>query len=176
MAAQDIAIALQRVTSVLQRRPESGLHDDMPATACWDAGLRFAIDARGTHVLTDMPAEFGGGGAQVTPGWLFRAGLAACTGTCIAIAAAAEGIALERLELRVDSRGDTRGVLGMTGADGQPVSAAPCDLRLRVRIAATGVPPQRLRALVEAGCRRSPVVCAAQQALALGVDIDVEDA
>lgn len=95
MAAADIAKALQRVESVLRRRPDSGLNDDAPATARWDGGTRMVANhPSGKQVLTDMPAEIGGSGDQVTPGWLFRAALASCTATRIAMAAAAQGIAL----------------------------------------------------------------------------------
>ena len=79
MGAQDIAAALRRVEAVFMRRPEAGLHDDVPVTARWDGGTRVvARHTNGTHVTTDMPVEIGGTGDQVTPGWLFRAGLASC--------------------------------------------------------------------------------------------------
>lgn len=175
MGAQNIAEALQRVETVLLRRPEAGLHDDAPATARWDGGTRMiASHANGKQVLTDMPGEFGGTGDQVTPGWLFRAGLASCTATSIAMVAALEGIELQMLETRVDSRTDSRGMLGMAGADGAPVDAAPCDLQLHIRIAAHGVSPERLRALIEGGYGRSPIPCAVRAALPLALHIEVD--
>ena len=176
MAAQDIAEALQRIESVLRRRPDSGLHDDAPATARWDGGTRMiASHPSGKQVLTDMPGEMGGSGDQVTPGWLFRAGLASCTATRIAMAAAAQGIALQTLELRASSRSDTRGLLGLADADGQAVSAAPQDVQLHVRIAAHGVASQRLRALVEDSYRCSPVPRAVQDAVPVALLIEVDD-
>ena len=67
---QNVAAALQRVDAVLRRRPDAGLHDDAPATARWVIGMRFvAGHANGTQLPTDMPAELGGSGDQVTPGW-----------------------------------------------------------------------------------------------------------
>jgi uncharacterized OsmC-like protein len=175
MAAQNLAAALQRVETVLLRRPETGLHDDAPATARWEGGTRvIASHANGAQVLTDMPAELGGTGDQVTPGWLFRAGLASCAATCIVMVAAREGIELTLLELRASSRSDTRGLLGMAGADGQPVPATPGDMQLLVRIAATGVPPARLRALVEQGIRFSAVPSAVREAVPLALHIEVE--
>jgi uncharacterized OsmC-like protein len=174
MAAQDIAEALQRVEAVLRRRPETGIHDDAPATARWDGGARVVTrHANGTEVSSDMPSEFGGTGDRITPGWLFRAGLAACTTTRIAMAAAAEGIELQTLELQARSRSDTRGLLGMADADGEAVSAAPSDVELRVRIAARGVAPERLRALVEDSYRHSPVSCAVQ-GVPVALRIEVE--
>ena len=177
MPTAPIAAALDRMSAVLQRRPESGLHDDAPATARWSGGLRVvALHPGGHQVATDMPTEFGGTGDEVTPGWLFRAGIASCATVSIALKAASEGIELSMLELRVTSRSDTRGMLGMTGTDGRLVSAAPGDLRLHVRIAADGVGPERLRALVERGVRCSPIPSAVQLALpiALAIDIDIE--
>lgn len=175
MAVQDVATALQRVEAVLRRRPNVGVHDDAPATARWDGGTRIvASHANGTQVLTDMPTELGGRGDQVTPGWLLRAGLASCAATRIAMAAATAGIELKTLELLASSRSDVRGLLGIAGADGEPVSAGPSDVQLLVRIAADGVSPERLRALVEDSHRCSPVHCAMQEVVPVALRIEVE--
>jgi len=125
-------------------------------------------------VPTDMPTELGGSGDLVTPGWLFRAGLASCATTSIALTAAAQGIVLDALEVRVDSRSDTRGLLGMADERGEPVHAGPKDVTMSVRIAARGVAPERLRALVEAGCRCSPIPNAVERATPLALRIDVD--
>jgi uncharacterized OsmC-like protein len=174
MSMQDIAAAMQRAEAALQRRPDMGLHDDAPATARWQGGVRIeSSHANGTAMLTDMPCELGGTGDRVTPGWLFRAGIASCAATSIAMFAAAEGIALGTLEVRVSSRSDTRGVIGMAGTDGQGIYAVPRDMQLEVRIAAEGVSPERLRALAEAGVRRSPIPNAAQNPTPLALQVEV---
>ena len=173
MAEQDIAAALQRAQVVLLRRPEVGLHDDAPATARWQGGTRvIASHANGKQVLTDMPSELGGSGDQVSPGWLLRAGFASCTATCIAMAAAAEGVELEALEVLTSSRSDMRGLLGMAGADGEPVYAGPHDMQMLVRISARGVAAQRLRALVEESYRCSPMACAMADAVPVALRIE----
>jgi len=175
MATDELATALLRVQTVLLRRPETGLHDDAPATARWTGGTRVAAShANGAQVLTDMPTELGGTGDQVTPGWLFRAGFASCAATSIVMAAAREGVELSTLELRAESRSDTRGLLGMTGADGQVVSAKPGDVQLLVRVAAKGVPAARLRALVEEGLRCSPIPSAIREAVPIALHVEVE--
>jgi uncharacterized OsmC-like protein len=175
MSTQEIAVALQRVEAVLKRRPEMGLHDDAPATARWERGTRVvASHANGTQMTTDMPVELGGTGDKVTPGWLFRAGLASCAATSIALNAAAKGIELTTLEVRATSRSDARGLLGMADAAGTPVPAGPCDMQLHVRIAAAGVDPARLRALVEDGCRCSPIPNAVTSAVPVDLRIDVD--
>ena len=177
MTTQHIAAALQRVEAVLQRRPETGIHDDAPATARWEGNSRVTTThANGTTLATDMPTELGGTGDQVTPGWLFRAGVASCAATSIALAAAAEGVALALLEVRVTSRSDARGLLGMADADGAIVGAGPREMQLLVRIAADAVAPQRLRTLVERGCRCSPIPNAVTHATPLALHIEVEAA
>ncbi|HWZ65062.1 MAG TPA: OsmC family protein [Steroidobacteraceae bacterium] len=173
--AREIAAAIERVERVLTRSPKSGLHDDAPATSRWDGGLRFtACHANGTQVPSDMPRELGGSGDCITPGWLFRAGLASCIGTCIALNAAARGIDLTALELKATSRSDTRGVLGLTEPDGAQVSAGPCEVRLQVRIAARGVTAEALRALVEESNRRSPISCVVSEPLPLSLEVEVQ--
>jgi uncharacterized OsmC-like protein len=170
---QGIAEAVQRVKTVLQRQPQRGLQDDTPAIAHWQHGLRIVCrHPEGKQVLTDMPVEIGGSGDQVTPGWLFRAGAASCLATCIAMNAAAEGIALMRLEVSLHSRTDTRGFLGMLNDDGEPVFAGPCDMQWRIRIDAKGVSPERLRELVETSHRCSPIACAMENPLRTHLHID----
>ncbi len=174
MAAKDIAAAMQRVESVLKRRPAAGIHDDAPATARWQTGMRIvASHANGTQMSTDMPTELGGSGEQVTPGWLFRAGLASCCATRIAMGAAAEGIELAKLEVLASSRSDTRGLFGMADVSGEPVGAGPRDVQLVVRISALGVSAQRLRTLVEDCNRCSPISAALRDAVPLALQIDV---
>ncbi|MBC8058051.1 MAG: OsmC family protein, partial [Rhizobiales bacterium] len=142
MTTHDIATAMQRVEAILRRRPETGLHDDAPATARWEGGTRVvAHHANGTQMASDMPAELGGTGDHITPGWMFRAGLASCATTSIAMAAAAQGVALDALEVRASSRSDTRGFLGVPDVDGEPVPAGPQDLQLQVRIASASAAP-----------------------------------
>lgn len=174
MTTQDIALALRRAEKVFRRRPATGLHEDAPATARWQGGTRVVSShANGMQVTTDMPPELGGSGDKVSPGWLFRAGVASCAATSIVMAAAAEGIELTNLEVFASSWSDTRGLLGMTQDDGKPVPSGPADLQLRVRIAAEGVEPARLHALVEEGCRRSPIPSAVRNAVPVALQIDV---
>jgi len=175
MSLHELAGALERAKTVLQRRPDMGLHEDAPATAIWQAGTRVvARHANGMQFTTDMPGELGGSGDQVTPGWLFRAGLAACATTSIVMRAASEGVALSMLEVRASSVSDARGLLDLTEADGAPVYAGPGDMRLQVRVAAKGVAGERLRQLVDTAVRCSPIPSAVQQATPVALQIDIE--
>jgi organic hydroperoxide reductase OsmC/OhrA len=174
MTSQKIAAAMQRVESVLRRRPEVGLHEDAPATARWERGTRVVSShTNGAQLVTDMPAELGGGGDQVTPGWLFRAGLASCFATRIAMEAAAAAIELAMLEVVASSRSDTRGVFGMAEVSGEPVSPGPRDVQLIVKISAPGVAAERLQSLVEDCNSCSPVSAAVRNAVPVALRIEV---
>ena len=174
MTIEDIAAAVHRVESVLERRPATGIHDDAPATAQWQTGLRVVTrHANGTQMVTDMPAELGGTGDRVTPGWLFRAGLASCLATRIAMGAATAGIEITLLEVLASSRSDARGLLGMADVSGEPVGAGPRDVQLLVRIAAPGVSAETLQDLVEDSSRCSPISAAARDAVPVALRIEV---
>jgi uncharacterized OsmC-like protein len=174
MARQDIAAALERAQAVFTRRPEAAVHDDAPGVARWEGGMRVvATHANGKQAVTDMPAEFGGTGDQVSPGWLLRSGVSACAATSIAMLAAREAIELDMLEVRTLSRSDARGMLGMHGSDGQPVHPGPLDLQMLVRISAKGVSPQDLQDLVERANRCAPMTAVVRAALPMPLRVEV---
>lgn len=149
MDLTEVAQALKRVEAVFLRHPSVALDVDSAATARWEGRTRVVTaHANDVNVVTDMPAEIGGTGDQVTPGWLLRAALASCATTRIAMAAAAEGVELTSLEVVAKSRSDARGLLGMSDEEGRSVFPGPKDVKLQVRIAAKGRSPEQLRALV----------------------------
>lgn len=174
-ATATIAQAMQRAVGVFTRRPQQAVHDDATAYASWRGGTRVATSHdNGTQVETDMPSELGGSGDCVSAGWLFRAGIAACGTTVIAMVAASQGIELEELEIHVGSRSDARGVLGMRDEAGDPVPPGAIGFTLQVRIRANAVDEARLRALVEEGLRRSPMQDAMLRHPPLAVQVQVE--
>jgi len=174
MTLQHVGTAVHRVKAALERRPEFGPHDDAPAVAQWEAGTRVVTRcSNGQEITTDTPKEIGGAGDQVTPGWLFRAAMASCAATSIAFAAAADGVELTALEVDASSRSDTRGLLGMSGSDGQTVFAGPFDVVLRVTIAANAMPPADLKALVEKCLGHSPIPSALKTATPFALHVNV---
>jgi uncharacterized OsmC-like protein len=173
--AEKILKAIQRVRAVLAHRTRAGIHTDEPATARLDEGVRVITrHANGTRIATDMPAELGGDGLHVTPGWLLRAGLAACLATRIAMEAAEAGIPLTRLEVSARSTSDARGLLGMMDDQGAPVTPAPSEVQLDVRIGAADVPGERLRAMIERSFHCSPVSAAIERAIPVRLHVDIE--
>ncbi|WP_371368231.1 OsmC family protein [Pseudomonas sp. QL9] len=176
MESEQLATALQRLQTVLERRPAYGRVLDEPAMARWQGAGRVSTrHANGTELHTDLPAELGGSGTQVSPGWLLRAALAGCVTTRIAMLAASAGIELDRLEVEAHSQSDLNGLLGLADENGQLPSAGPVTARVQVRIAASGVPAERLRQLVEQGQALSPVSGALAHHVPLSLDIQVAD-
>lgn len=175
MSSSETANALQRFESALVRRPEVGMHEDTPAQATLSHGTRVLVQHdNGTTVETDMPDELGGSSALPTPGWLFRAGLAGCATTSIAMLAASRGIALEKLAVRAESRSDACGMFGLPGADGRLADPGPVEMRLMVEIAAPDTAAVALRALVDSALERSPIPSLVRRAIC--VDLRVEAA
>jgi uncharacterized OsmC-like protein len=172
---ENIAKAMQRVRAVLARRPQAGIHSDEPAIAGWDEGTRVIVrHANGTQITTDMPVELGGQGNEVSPGWLLRAGLASCLATRIAMQAAALGIPITRLEVLARSTSDARGLLGMTGDRGEPITPAPSEVHLEVKVGAPNVAPERLQVMVEDSFRSSPVSAALETAVSVALRVAID--
>ena len=113
----EIGDALRGARAYLTEHPDEARYRDSAATARLDRGLAVTVDGPDGAVLrTDMPPSIGGGGAAPSPGWYLRAAHAACVATLVAMRAAEEGVALDRLEVVVDSESDDRGITGARDA------------------------------------------------------------
>lgn len=167
MSEQAIRDAIDNIAKVISATPDKGRVKNAPATASLINDLTLSVvGPNGESARTDMPRSIGGGGGVPQPGWLMRAALASCTGTVIAMRAAKLGIAVEKLEVSVESESDNRGLLGLD----QSISAALTGLRTIVRIRAGNTPPDELQSLIRWSDAHSPVACTLRSALA---DIEV---
>ena len=116
-----------------------------------------------------MGKAMGGEASAPNPGWYFRASVAACCSTAIAMNAARRGINLTALEVTVEAEGDNRGILGMD----ENVSAGHAALRTNVKIAADNATPEQLQDLVRFSESHSPVGCTVRDAPPNTLRIDV---
>lgn len=155
-----IKAALDGLSDTLRANRRTAQATFAPVIATLDSGLRCRVAGpSGEKIETDMPRAMGGEGACPSPGWLFRASLAACCATVIAAQAARLGIVLTKLEVRVSGDGDTRGILGL-----DRVSAGYSALRTDIEIAAENASAQQLRDLVHWSEAHSPVGCTVRDA------------
>jgi len=167
-SAQHIRSSIENAVRYLTEQPDEARYTDSAATAILEDGLRFRVAGpAGTSLITDMPESVGGGNAAPSPGWLFRASLASCVATLIAMESARDGIALEGLEVTVDSESDDRGILAIDAS----VPAGPLSIRIQVRAQSPDSDPNALRAIIERGKSLCPVYDATTRVVPLTFEI-----
>jgi organic hydroperoxide reductase OsmC/OhrA len=114
MAESQIRMALEKLSQTIAGQPEKAKAKHSPATATLMTGVKCRVRGPGgEQIETDMPAAMGGAASGPNPGWFFRASLASCCATVIAMRAARLGVNLTMLEVAVESDGDHRGILGL---------------------------------------------------------------
>lgn len=169
MSVPNVREAIERLSAGISADPAKARAKNAPATARLTEGLQFEVT--GPHrerIVTDMPPAMGGTASGPNPGWLLRGALASCTATVIAMRAAKLGVALNALEVTVESESDNRGILGLE----ESVSAGLGAVRMKVRIAGD-TQSQALRDIVAWADARSPVGCTLRSAPAYSLDIEV---
>lgn len=163
-----VKAALENISAVFRDQPAKARAKNSPATATLESGLLCRVTGpHGVSIMTDMPVALGGGATAPNPGWFMRASLAACNATVIALMAVQRNIALKALEVTVSSETDARGMLGME----EEVNAGMDQLAVTVRITASGVPDDELRALVSWAISHSPVQCTDLGAASLHIEV-----
>lgn len=167
----EIRESIENAVRYLSEHPDEARYTDSRATARLGQSLRVDVEGPSAErITTDMPAAVGGHGEHPSPGWLFRAAIASCVASTIAMEAAREEVELSSLEVGVDSESDDRGMLGMD----ESIPAGPFSTRIRVRASAEGVEGSRLTEIVERGAGRCPVCDATKRAIDVTVDVQVD--
>jgi uncharacterized OsmC-like protein len=154
--------SIENAVRYLSEHPDEARYTDSVATATLGDSLRVEVEGpSGERVVTDMPGSVGGRGEEPSPGWLFRAALASCVATTIAMEAAREEISLDALEVEVDSESDDRGILGMD----ESVPPGPLSTRIRVRARSDATDGERMREVLERGAGLCPVCDATKRSV-----------
>lgn len=166
-----IRAAIEKAIGYLSEHPDEARYTDSVAKASLQDSLRVGVQGPdGESILTDMPRGVGGLAEHPTPGWLFRAAVASCVASTVAMETAREGIELNALDVEVDSESDDRGILGMDAN----APAGPSSMSIRITAVAAGVDPERLREVVTAGAARCPVCDATKRPVDVNVEIGIE--
>jgi uncharacterized OsmC-like protein len=165
----EIKESLESAVRYLSEHPDEARYTDSLARATLGDSLRVEVEGPGgERIVTDMPGGIGGRAEEPSPGWLFRAAMASCVASTIAMEAAREGVTLSSLQVEVDSESDDRGILGMDDS----VPAGPLSTRIRIRGRASGVDEARLRDILERGAARCPVCDATKRAVEVSMEIE----
>jgi uncharacterized OsmC-like protein len=168
MDQDGIKRAISSAVAYLTEHPDEAVYTDSVATARLEQGLRCRVEGpSGEVVFTDMPASVGGEGSAPSAGWLFRAALAGCVATLVAMEAARDDVRLDGLEVAVESGSDDRGILGID----ESIPAGPLSIRLTVRVVSSLVPAERLERLARIAVARCPVSEAAGRAVPVALEV-----
>src|SRR5690349_10702557 len=99
-----IATALETVSAAIKANPDKARAKYASATATLTDGLKCSVTGpSGESMKTDMNKAMGGEASAPNPGWYFRASMAACCSTAIAMNAARRGVNLTALEVTVEA-------------------------------------------------------------------------
>lgn len=170
MGAEEIRSAIEAAVGYLTEHPGEARYTDSQAVAEVEVGLRCVVTGPdGAVVATDMPTSVGGGASAPSPGWLFRAALASCTATLIAMRAAQEGVEARGLSVTVDSESDDRGILGID----QAVPAGPLSVRVHVRFPSGGE-GAGASSIAEWGAAHCPVYDATGRAVPITLEVETD--
>jgi uncharacterized OsmC-like protein len=171
MGQQEIKQALDGAVEYLRNHREDAKYTDSPATARLSSADGLAAEVTGpdnARLITDMPTSVGGTNSAPSPGWFLRAAEASCVATLIGMRAAQLDVALQEVEVTVDSESDDYGILGISDESGSgtgtQIPAGPLSTRIGVRVAGAGE-PQQLREIVDWAVAHCPVVDAVKRAV-----------
>ncbi|MES2208855.1 MAG: OsmC family protein [Chloroflexota bacterium] len=163
-----IAESIARASAYLTAHPDEARYRDGAAHARLVAGL--AVETTGPTgelLRTDMPQGIGGTASAPSPGWYLRAATASCVVALIAIRAAATGILIGAVDVRVDSESDDRGILGLD----PDIVAGALSMKIVVSIAAVGQSQAALDELGRWAIDHCPVSDTVRRAVPVEVEI-----
>lgn len=142
-------------------------------TATMEDGLRCRVEgADGTSIVTDMPKGIGGVGLRPSPGRLYRASLASCDATLLALRAAQIGLNLTTLEVTVEGDPDDTSMLGFLGID-ENIPPGEHGLVTHFRLGSDSTSAEKLRELAEWVVAHSPVGDSVRRAIPSKTEIEI---
>ena len=168
--SDSIRAAIEGASEWLREHPDEARYTDSVATARVESGLRVIVTGPdGESIATDMPSAVGGATSAVSPGWLYRASLAACVLSLATMRAAQLGVTAFRCEVDVDSESDDRGILGIDPA----IPAGPMSIRIRFQMSAERVDREDLDAIARWAADHCPVAEAAGRAVPVHMEVSL---
>jgi len=166
--SEGIRAAIESASDWLREHPDEARYTDSVASARLESGLQVEVSGpNGESIRTDMPAAVGGGGTAVSPGWLYRASMAACVLSLATMRAAQLGVAGFSCEVDVDSVSDDRGILGLD----PDVPAGAISLRIAFRMSGDRATSERLDEIARWAVDHCPVSEGVGRAIPVQVEV-----
>ncbi|CAN5711093.1 hypothetical protein BH23CHL7_BH23CHL7_21650 [soil metagenome] len=166
--SDQIRDAINGAVEYLTANPAEARYTDSPATARLEQGLRVTVEGPdGASLTSDMPTSVGGGNSAPSAGWFLRAAEASCAATLIAMRAAQLGIALDSVEVTVDSESDDRGILGID----EGVVAGPLSTRVVANVSSATASREQIEQIVQWAVSHCPVTDAVRRAVPMTVEL-----
>jgi uncharacterized OsmC-like protein len=163
-----IADAVSAASAYLTEHPDEARYRDSAALAHLTSGLAVEVTGpAGERLMTDMPRGIGGTGANVSPGWLFRAAAASCIASLIAIRAASTHVEIRSIDVAVDTESDDRGILGLDPS----VPAGALSAKVVVTIDAPALDVAARESLVAWAVDHCPVTDSITRAIPLSIEV-----
>ena len=162
MASQEqIRDALERAAKTITTKPSVGQRVYVN-TAVVENGLTCRIQEK-NHILTaDLPPSMGGEDSGPSPSVLLRAALSSCVAMGVKMWAARRDVAIDRIEVTVETDVDARGQFGVA----EEITPGFEGIRIHIHIeSAAG--EDVLRDVVEASLKFSPLMDAFRKAQAV---------
>ena len=168
MNSSEIGAAVELIEGYYRDKAPPGPQADISATAMIEKGLRCRIEAPdGYAIHTDMPTAVGGGASCPSPGWHFRAALASCDATLLAMRAARLGIELDDIRVRVETSSDGRGMFLDEG-----ISPGSTEVRIYFRLSGDDLDEAAKQSLVDWVVEHSPVGTDVVRAVDVSAEIE----
>ena len=167
MSQEQVKAALERAAKTVTQKPSIGQRTYVN-TAVVENGLACRMQEK-HHVLTaDLPPSMGGGDSGPSPSTLLRAALSSCVAMGVKMWAARRDVAIDRVEVTVETDVDARGQFGVA----DEIAPGFEDVRVRIHVD-SAADPDVLRDIVEMSLRYSPLMDAFRQAQAVATRVIV---
>ena len=164
---QEIKAALERATKTITLKPSVGQRVYVN-TAVVENGLACRVAEKNHVLLADLPPSMGGEDCGPSPGILLRAALSSCVAIGIKIWAARKDVAVDRVEVRVETNVDARGQFGVSE------DIAPGFEAVRMHIGVDSpADPDVLGDIIETSLRFSPLMDVFRKAQAIETQISL---
>lgn len=164
---EEIKAALERAARTVRQKPSVGQRVYVN-TAVVENGLTCRVQEK-HHVLTaDLPPSMGGDDLGPSPSALLRGALSSCVAMGVKMWAARRDVAIDRVEVRVETNVDARGQFGVA----EDVTPGFEGVRLHIRVE-SAAEENILREVIETSLRYSPLMDAFRKAQAIETQVSL---